>query len=65
MSIHCDTSIYHDIRYIDTTSMYINTVSPPNVSRYGDISIYCCISSMYTCVCILSRAEMNIKFSVE
>ena len=29
--------------------MCINTVSLPNVSQYGDISIYCCISSaMFT-----------------
>ena len=28
--------------------MCIDTVSLPNVSRYGDISIYCCISSTYT-----------------
>ena len=28
--------------------MCIDTVSPPNVSRYGDISIYCCISNTYT-----------------
>ena len=27
--------------------MCIDTVSLPNVSRYGDISIYCCISNPY------------------
>ena len=27
--------------------MCIDTVSPPNVSRYDDISIYCCISNVY------------------
>ena len=41
-----DTSIYHDIRYIDTTEMCIDTVSLLNVSRYGDISIYRCISNI-------------------
>ena len=28
--------------------MCIDTVSLPNVSRYGDILIYCCISSIHT-----------------
>ena len=46
-SIHFDddASIYHDIRYIDTSQMCIDTVSLPNVSRYDDILIYRCISS--------------------
>ena len=29
--------------------MCINTVSLPNVSRYDDISIYCCISNLRAC----------------
>ena len=29
--------------------MYIDMVSLSNVSRYGDISIYCCISLVYSC----------------
>ena len=32
--------------------MCIDTVSLPNVSRYGDISIYRCISSVCVCVCV-------------
>ena len=32
--------------------MCIDTVSLPYVSRYGDISIYCCISSVCTCLLI-------------
>ena len=30
--------------------MCIDTVSLPNVSRYGDISIYRCISNLYRCM---------------
>ena len=39
--------------------MCINTVSLPNVSRYDNILIYCCISNnntlcacVYVCVCV-------------
>ena len=37
--------------------MCIDTVSPPNVSRYGDISIYCCISDVLS---LLSHIHKNI-----
>ena len=32
--------------------MCIDTVSLPDVSQYDDISIYCCISSMYVYVLV-------------
>ena len=37
--------------------MCIDTVSPPNVSRYGDISIYCCISNIYIYIYVTGFAK--------
>ena len=56
-----DTSIYHDIRYIDTTEMCIDTVSLLNVSRYGDISICRCISNVCMYVCMLNKNTWGVK----
>ena len=48
--------------------MCIDTVSVPNVSRYGDISIYRCISSacVYVCVCVCvmyGTAQLQLHFT--
>ena len=47
--------------------MYINTVSLPNLSRYGDISIYCCISNSgleKKITALILNISMIIKFLV-
>ena len=60
ISIHFDddTSIYHDIRYIDTTQMCIDTVSLP---MYHDMAIYRYIvaSLIYTVNMYIWKAAIN------
>ena len=45
--------------------MCIDTVSLPNESRYDDISIYCCISSVRPCIYIVITSCNHISSILE